>query len=180
MARELRHPVDDLKAFLRERGRDGAETQLFTADDTLRLQLLHGVGEKFDGLSISSSVSCNVEINDAHANKGEAIAALAAYLDLPMAQTMAIGDGLNDRSMIEMTGVGVAMQNACPELLALADEVTAGCDEDGAAIAIERHCVPEGSAKTMVDCHIHMILDGVWWKDAIARHSGGVQEQAVR
>ena len=32
----------------------------------------------------------------------------------------------------------------------------------------------------MVDCHIHMILDGVWWKDAIARHSGGVQEQAVR
>ena len=41
-----------------------------------------------------------------------------------------------------MTGVGVAMQNACPELLVLADEVTAGCDEDGAAIAIERHCVP--------------------------------------
>ena len=32
----------------------------------------------------------------------------------------------------------------------------------------------------MGDCHIHMGLDGVWWKDAIARHSGGVQEQAVR
>ena len=142
MARELRHPVDDLKAFLRERGQDVQKTQLFTADDTLRLQLLHSIGEKFDGLSISSSVSCNVEINDAHANKGEAIAALAAYLDLPMAQTMAIGDGLNDRSMIRMTGVGVAMRNACPELLVLADEVTAGCDEDGAAIAIERHCVP--------------------------------------
>ena len=23
----------------------------------------------------------------------------------------------------------------------------------------------------MVDCHIHMVLDGVWWRDAIARHS---------
>lgn len=32
----------------------------------------------------------------------------------------------------------------------------------------------------MVDCHIHMILDGIWWKDAIARHQDGVQEQAVR
>jgi len=32
----------------------------------------------------------------------------------------------------------------------------------------------------MVDCHIHMILDGIWWKDAIARHQEGVQEQAVR
>ena len=72
----------------------------------------------------------------------EAIAALAAYLGLPMAQTMAIGDGLNDRSMIRMAGVGVAMANACPEILALADEVTASCDEDGAALAIERHCIP--------------------------------------
>ena len=32
----------------------------------------------------------------------------------------------------------------------------------------------------MVDCHIHMILDGIWWKDAIARHQSSVQEQAVR
>ena len=23
----------------------------------------------------------------------------------------------------------------------------------------------------MVDCHMHMVLDGVWWKDAIGRHS---------
>ena len=25
----------------------------------------------------------------------------------------------------------------------------------------------------MVDCHIHMVLDGAYWKAAIARHSGG-------
>ena len=25
----------------------------------------------------------------------------------------------------------------------------------------------------MLDCHIHMILDGQWWKTAIARHSSG-------
>lgn len=25
----------------------------------------------------------------------------------------------------------------------------------------------------MVDCHIHMVLDGDWWKTAIARHSSG-------
>lgn len=31
-----------------------------------------------------------------------------------------------------------------------------------------------------VDCHIHMVLDGVNWKAAIARHRGGVCEQAVR
>ena len=30
------------------------------------------------------------------------------------------------------------------------------------------------------DCHIHMVLDGVDWKRAIARHSSGVQESWVR
>ena len=34
------------------------------------------------------------------------------------------------------------MAHACPEILAIADEVTASCDEDGAALAIERHCIP--------------------------------------
>lgn len=29
------------------------------------------------------------------------------------------------------------------------------------------------------DCHMHMVLDGVYWKDAIARHSGGVDMEFV-
>ena len=30
------------------------------------------------------------------------------------------------------------------------------------------------------DCHMHMVLDGVYWKAAIARHSGGVDMDFVR
>ena len=142
MVRSLRTPVDELKAYLREQNRSVQKLQLFTPDDALRGRLLTDLAERFPCLSVSTSMPCNIEINDAHANKGEAIASLAAYLGLPMAATMAIGDGLNDRSMIKMAGTGVAMANACPEILALADEVTASCDEDGAALAIERHCVP--------------------------------------
>lgn len=32
----------------------------------------------------------------------------------------------------------------------------------------------------MVDCHIHMVLDGVNWKDAIARHKTAPQEALIR
>ncbi len=32
----------------------------------------------------------------------------------------------------------------------------------------------------MVDCHIHMVLDGVNWKDAIARHRAAPQEALIR
>ena len=142
MVRELRTPVDELKAYLREQNRSVQKLQLFTPDDALRLGLLKDLAERFPSLSVSTSMPCNIELNDTHANKGEAIASLAAYLGLPMEATMAIGDGLNDRSMIRMAGVGVAMANAAPEILAIADETTASCDEDGAALAIERHCVP--------------------------------------
>ena len=30
------------------------------------------------------------------------------------------------------------------------------------------------------DCHMHMVLDGVEWKSAIGRHSGGVDENFIR
>ena len=30
------------------------------------------------------------------------------------------------------------------------------------------------------DCHMHMVLDGVYWKDAMARHAGGADEAFVR
>ena len=32
----------------------------------------------------------------------------------------------------------------------------------------------------MVDCHVHMVLDGGWWRDAIARHSVRIGEAAIR
>ena len=44
---------------------------------------------------------------------------------------MAFGDGVNDLTMVRMAGVGVAMSNACPEVLAAADRVTLSNDEDG-------------------------------------------------
>ena len=48
------------------------------------------------------------------------------------------GDNLNDVSMLEAAGRGVAMGNASAEALAAADEVTASCDEAGVARWIER------------------------------------------
>ena len=32
----------------------------------------------------------------------------------------------------------------------------------------------------MIDGHMHMVLDGVYWKAAIQRHSGGIDRQWIR
>ncbi len=54
-------------------------------------------------------------------------------------EILAIGDGLNDLEMIEGAGWGVAMGNADPEVLEVADEVVADNDHDGVAEALRRH-----------------------------------------
>ena len=51
---------------------------------------------------------------------------------------MALGDGLNDLSMIEFAGLGVAVENGNSILKEAADFISKSNDEDGFAYAIEK------------------------------------------
>jgi hypothetical protein len=75
------------------------------------------------------------------ASKGSALLRLAKRLDIPRERTFAIGDGLNDISMLRLAGLGVAMGNANARVRAAAQAVAGMSDEDGAALAIERYCL---------------------------------------
>lgn len=133
MIRELRTPVDELKQHLLARGGDVQKIQLFTQQPDLRGEIAAELTRRFSGLAVSSSVPNNLEINAAGANKGDAVRALCAHLGFDIAQAVSFGDGSNDLSMIRACGLGVAMANACPEVLEAADLVTASCDDDGVA-----------------------------------------------
>lgn len=75
------------------------------------------------------------------ASKGNALLRLARRLDIPRERTFAIGDGLNDISMLRLAGLGVAMGNADQTVRSAARAVAGHVDEDGAALAIERYCL---------------------------------------
>ena len=135
--RRLRHPVPELKAFLREYGGSVQKIQSFQKTVEMQHFLIEETGRRFPELAVSTSVLRNVEINHADANKGKALLVLAEKLGLCRRQTMAFGDGLNDVSMIREAGSGVAMSNACDAVLAVADRVTLSNDEDGVAAVIE-------------------------------------------
>ena len=137
MVRRLRTPVDELKAWLAEKGEGVQKIQLFTPDPDLRRRLLADLAERFPSAAISSSVPTNIEINAAAAHKGAALRQLAAYLGADIGGTISFGDGLNDVTMLREAGLGVAMANAWPEALAAADLVTASNDEDGVAVTLE-------------------------------------------
>ena len=143
MLHELRQPVEDLKSYLSEKKKGVQKVQFFTKDIALRDKLLNELPQKYDDLSVTCSLVNNLEINQIHANKGEALAALARHLNLPETATMSFGDGLNDISMLKSAGIGIAMANAQQACKDVADYVTLSNDEDGVAAAIEKFCFGE-------------------------------------
>jgi Cof subfamily protein (haloacid dehalogenase superfamily) len=69
--------------------------------------------------------------------KGTALEALAAHLGIAPEETAAIGDWVNDVSLLSAAGLGIAMGNACEELKKTADHVTLSVGEHGLAAAIK-------------------------------------------
>lgn len=88
-------------------------------------------------LAVTSSSPSNIEINNIKAQKGLALEDYAKDRDILMQDVMAIGDNLNDESMIKMAGIGVAMGNAIPHIAEIADFQTDINTKNGVAKAIE-------------------------------------------
>lgn len=72
-------------------------------------------------------------------SKGAALIRVAELLRIPLAQMLAIGDGLNDISMLRVAGLAVAMGTAPRALRRVAHVVTGTNAEDGVAQAMERY-----------------------------------------
>ena len=138
---DFRHPVEDLHETLREKNHGIQKIQPFFRNYELRAKLLEALPVVFPNNIFSSSVPNNIEINDIHANKGDALRFIAEHLNIDMSATMSFGDGLNDTYMLKAAGIGVAMGNACDELKAAADYVTSDCDDDGIAEGIKKFCL---------------------------------------
>lgn len=79
-----------------------------------------------------------VEVLPPGLTKATGLRIAARRLGVPASSVIAFGDMPNDVPMLRWAAHGVAMAGAHPELLAVADEVTAGNDEDGVAIVLEK------------------------------------------
>ena len=91
---------------------------------------------------IKSEVS-GLELTAQGVEKGQGLAHLAQYLQLPMEQIIAVGDADNDESMIREAGLGIAMGNANESIKGLADVIVADNDHDGCAQAIDEFLLEE-------------------------------------
>ena len=78
------------------------------------------------GNTISVSLSSNkyVEITRAGIDKGATLTKLAAILGIKHTEVLAIGDDLNDVSMLQVAGLGAAVANAAPQVKAIAQHIS--------------------------------------------------------
>lgn len=122
-----------------ERLEGTAPTKLIIVDaPELTAELLPVMQQRYAGrLNVMRSNAEYLEFLPLHASKGRALAFVAARFHIPAAQVVAIGDSWNDISMIQWAGLGIAVENAKPEVKAIAKQTVPSCNEDGVAIALQ-------------------------------------------
>ena len=128
--------VEDLAAYV-----DYPISKMLITLDPARRDEVCALGQKrFEGqLGLYPSSPFFIEAVPLGVAKDASLSALLDRMGLTRDNLMAIGDGLNDRSMIEFAGVGVAMQNAEDPVKAVANYVTtADNNHDGVAEAVEK------------------------------------------
>ncbi|MEH7115818.1 HAD family hydrolase [Neobacillus vireti] len=131
----LIHKVDDYESLFTDDDFKIYKVLAFCFD-TAKLKAAGEDLRDFSDLDITSSGHENLEITNKQAQKGLALEAFAKAKGIEIAETMAIGDNLNDVSMFERAGRSVAMGNASFEIKALCDVITDTNDEHGVAQAI--------------------------------------------
>jgi Cof subfamily protein (haloacid dehalogenase superfamily) len=85
-----------------------------------------------------SSTRGLMEISASGVSKAVALSRLADELGVPADEVVAFGDMPNDLAMLRWAGHGVAVANAHPDVLRVADEVVASNLDDGVASVLER------------------------------------------
>jgi Cof subfamily protein (haloacid dehalogenase superfamily) len=92
-----------------------------------------------DRLFISKSLPYFLEFAHPDVNKGAGLAFVGEQLGFTAGETVACGDGENDRELLDWAGYGVAVANAHPDILARADLVVPPVEDEGVAMLLEAY-----------------------------------------
>jgi hypothetical protein len=130
------HEVGDLRTWL-----EADPTKLVAVGDPDALDALEDMLKpRFRGrLFVSKSLPHFLEFAHPDVNKGAGLAFVAERLGFTAAETVAGGDGENDRELLDWAGFAVAVANAHEDILGRADLVVPSVYEEGIALLLESY-----------------------------------------
>ena len=99
------------------------------------LEMIERIG--LHGVSYAVGYTAWLDLAPEGVSKASALEKVREWLGVPLASTIAIGDGRNDLEMLAWAARGIAMGNASDIVLAAADEIAADVRDDGAAQVLE-------------------------------------------
>lgn len=98
-------------------------------------------------VSAARSQPYYLDVTHPSANKGTVVRMLSEILDVPEENIVTIGDMPNDILMFERSGMSIAMGQSSDEVKRAARYVTACNQEEGFALAMERHVLARDSVR---------------------------------
>lgn len=128
--------VDDPKRFALEHAGEIVKVNLYHRSTESRQRSVKRL--KHLGLEEVFAEETNLECSPRGVSKASGLIELCRAIDVPLEQTIAIGDAPNDLEIIQTAGLGIAMGNAEEQIKQRAGFVTLDNDHDGIAHAIEK------------------------------------------
>lgn len=127
------------------------DIKMYTQDDTYRIHKLLLIGEtheisklmeRLETLNLKESSfylskENYLEVTHKDVSKEKSLVEIASYFNIPLSQTLALGDNFNDLPMLLTAGVGIAMGNGPIDVQQQADYVAGSNNKNGAAKAIK-------------------------------------------
>lgn len=89
--------------------------------------------------TLQAAVTGDIDIIQPGIHKANGLKELGDILGIKLSEMCAFGDGGNDLEMLREVGDGVAMKNAVPALLEVANHVTDTNDDEGVLNYIEKN-----------------------------------------
>lgn len=96
-------------------------------------------------ISVTTGGPATIEFGHDKANKGYGLQILADYLQIPMEDTLVIGDNFNDIPMFEVAGQSIAMENSEESVKSIATYMTADHNHHGVAKALRKYVVNQST-----------------------------------
>ncbi len=81
----------------------------------------------------------NGEVVSRQFDKGKAVELVCRHLRIPLEDSVAVGDSMNDKEMLETAGLSICMGNGSRGLMELADDICPSVKEDGLRQAFVKH-----------------------------------------
>lgn len=130
---------EDLFAQYRKNPFPVAKLNLYFTDPESRQCIEQQILDEHIPVTMVHAEATSLEISAKGVSKAAGLRELCSHLDIPIAETIAVGDAPNDLEILKAAGLSIAMGNSRQEILDLADVVVSDCDHDGCAEAIYQY-----------------------------------------